>query len=57
MAMTMLLESSIYSHVIRSYIEEEFTDGPQNGVFARDPDLREFVVRAHAIHCNHMNAE
>ena len=31
----------------RSYIEEEFADGPQNGVFARDPDLREFVVSTH----------
>ena len=55
--MSMHLVSCLQSHVIRSYIEEEFTDGPQNGVFARDPDLRDFVVRAHAIHCNHMNAE
>ena len=29
----------------RSYIETHFRDGPANGVFPRDPDLREFVVR------------
>ena len=29
---------------MRSYIEDKFPEGPANGVFPRDPDLRDFVV-------------
>ena len=30
--------------VPRSYIEDKFPEGPANGVFPRDPDLRDFVA-------------
>ena len=32
--------------IVRSYLDAEFPEGPENGIFPRGPDLREFVVAA-----------
>ena len=39
--------SCMYLHEhgsLRSYIDDKFPEGPANGVFPRDPDLRDFVA-------------